>query len=91
LVVAKIPQEPPEFPQSLGRTIEAPLEKVALMLSRFQDSESQDVKGSLRMPTVEGSIDSDQESAFQSVIACRPFTMQAWDLAFHGATSCALA
>jgi hypothetical protein len=61
------------------------------MFSRFQDCESQDVKGSLLMPPEESSIDTDEERALQAVITSLLFTMQTLNLAFHGATSCDLA
>src|ERR1700680_4617079 len=43
-VIAKIPQEPPEFPKCLGSAIEAPVEGMALMFSWFEDGEPQNVE-----------------------------------------------
>src|SRR6266403_3720816 len=89
-VVTKIPQEPPEFPKCLRCAIESPCEGTSLMLSWFNNSESQNVKRTLRMPTVECPIDANQKYAFQGAITCALFFMQTRDMAFHGATSCCL-
>ena len=61
------------------------------MFSWFEDSEPENVERPFRMPSIEGAIDPDQEDTFQSVITFVLFTMQTWDMAFHGATSCDLA
>src|SRR6267143_3831293 len=74
-VVTKIPQEPPEFPKCLRCAIESPCEGTSLMLSWFNNSESQNVKRPLRMPTVEGPIDANQENAVQDVFGFVPFAM----------------
>ena len=39
------------------------------------------------MPAIEGSIDADQEDAFQDFVAVAAFAMQTWDLALHWLTS----
>ena len=57
------------------------------MFSWFEDSESQNVERSLRMPAVEGPIDADQENALQDVLGIVAFAMQTWDMAFHELTS----
>ena len=63
LVIAKVAQEPAEFPQSFGSAIEAAGEGTALLFAWFKDDELQDVEGPLRMPTVEDAVDADQERA----------------------------
>jgi hypothetical protein len=60
---------------------------VALVFSWFQDGESQDIKGPMRVPTEKDSIDTDEERAFQGVIASLRLTVQTWDLALHDAAS----
>src|SRR5882762_7569566 len=89
-VVTEIPQEPAEFPKRFGGAIESSCEWAALMFSRFNDSEPQNVKRPLRMPTIVGPIDANQEYPFQGAITCALFFMQTRDMAFHGATSCCL-
>src|ERR1700676_2928229 len=66
-VVAEIPQEPAELPKCFGGAVETTSERTALMLSWFKDSESQNVERPLRMPAVEGPIETDQENALQDV------------------------
>src|SRR5467141_1872691 len=90
-VVTEIPQEPAEFPKRFGGAVETPSERTILMVAWFKDYEPQNVKRPLRMPAVEGSIDTNQENALQGVFSCVMFAMQTRDMAFHGATSCCLA
>src|SRR6266404_3926034 len=90
-VVTEIPQEPAEFPKRFGGAVETSSERTILMFTWFKDYEPQNVERPLRMPAVEGSIDTDQENALQGVISCAMFAMQTRDVAFHGATSCDLA
>src|ERR1017187_5566111 len=52
-VVAKVPQEPAEFPQSFGSAVEATVEGTALMFSWFENGEPQNVERPLGMPAVE--------------------------------------
>jgi hypothetical protein len=61
------------------------------MFTWFKDYEPQNVERPLRMPAVEGSIDTNEENALQGVITCALLAMQTRDMAFHGATSCDLA
>src|SRR6266853_3216497 len=89
-VVTEIPQEPAEFPKSFGGAVETSSERTILMFTWFKDYEPQNVKRTLRMPAVEGSIDTNQENTLQGVISCVMFAMQTGDVAFHGATSCDL-
>src|SRR6267143_2029469 len=90
-VVIEIPQEPAEFPKRFGGAVETSSERTMLMFTWFKDYEPQDVKRPLRMPAVEGSIDTNEENALQGVISCALFAMQTRDMALHGATSCDLA
>src|SRR5467141_3903822 len=90
-VVTEIPQEPAEFPKRFGGAVETPSERTILMFTWFKDYEPQNVKRPLRLPAVEGSIDTNQENPLQGVISCVMFAMQTGDVAFHGATSCDLA
>jgi hypothetical protein len=90
-VITKVPQEPPEFPKRFGGAVEATGEGAALMFSWFEDRKVQGIERPLRMPAIKGSIDPDQEDAFQSVITFMLFTMQTSNMTFHGATSCGLA
>ena len=77
-VIAKVPQEPAEFPERFGSAVETTVEGTALMFSRFEDGEPQNVERPLRMPAVEDPIDADQENALQDVFGavglspCRP-------------------
>ena len=66
-VVAKIPQEPVEFPQSSRSTIKPARNGVSLMLLWFEDSEPDDEKWPLGMPAVKRPVDADQEDAFQRI------------------------
>jgi hypothetical protein len=59
-VVAELPQEPAEPPQSLLGAIEAASEKAALILVWLEDGEAEDVERSLRMPAEENTINSDR-------------------------------
>jgi hypothetical protein len=63
---------------------------MALMFSWFENDEPQNVEGSLGMPTIKDTIDADQENTLQDALGVVIFTMQTWDMAFHGATSCDL-
>jgi hypothetical protein len=63
---------------------------MAAVLFRFEDGESDKIKRSGRMPTVEGSIDTDQEDTIKVIGAILGFTMQAGNMAFHELTSCGL-
>jgi hypothetical protein len=90
-VVTEIPQEPAEFPKRFGGAVETSSERTILMFTWFKDYEPQNVKRSLRMPAVEGPIDTNQENALQGVISCVMFAVQTGEMAFHGATSCDLA
>src|SRR6266446_6629006 len=56
-VVTEIPEEPAEFPKSFGGAVETAGERMALMFWRFNNSESQNVKRTLRMPAVKCPID----------------------------------
>ncbi len=91
LVIAEVAEEPAEFPKGLGGAIEATSQETALLFAGLENGEAQDVEGSLRMSTVEDTIDADEESALQSVVSCTRISMQTWDMAFHEATSSDLA
>ena len=56
----------------------------------FEDNEPHNVERSLRMPAVEGPIDTDQENALQDLLGVVAFAMQTWDVALHELTSCCL-
>src|SRR5467141_5122097 len=56
-VVTEIPQEPAEFPKSFGGAVETSSERTILIFAWFKDYEPQNVERPLRMPAVEGSID----------------------------------
>jgi hypothetical protein len=75
LVIAEIPQEPGQFPEGLGGAIESSSKGMALQVFGFQDGEAKDEEGSLGMPAVEGSLDADQEDAFQDVVSVVIFAM----------------
>src|SRR6266404_6117960 len=90
-VVTEIPQEPAEFPKRFGGAVETSSERTILMFTWFKDYEPQNVKRPLRMPAVEGAIDTNEENALQYVLRVVAFAMQTRDIAFHGATSCDLA
>src|SRR6266404_5697829 len=90
-VVTEIPQEPAEFPKRFGGAVEPSSERTMLMFTWFKDYEPQNVKRPLRMPAVEGPIDTNEENTLQGVISCVMFAMQTGEMAFHGATSCGLA
>jgi hypothetical protein len=90
-VVTEIPQEPAEFPKSFRGAVETTGEGTALMSSRFEDSEPQTVEWTLRMPSIEGSINANQENALQDVLGVVTLSMQTWDMAPHELLSCCLA
>src|SRR6267378_4457391 len=90
-VVTEIPEEPAEFPKRFGGAVETSSERTILMFTWFKDYEPQNVKRPLRMPAVEGPLDTNQENTLQGVISCVMFAMQTGEMAFHGATSCDLA
>jgi hypothetical protein len=60
------------------------------MLTRFEDSELQDVKRSFEMPAVEDSIDAGEENALQDFRIVWAVPIQTFDLRFHWRTSCGL-
>src|SRR5580692_2973074 len=91
LVVAEIAEEPAEPPDRLRRAVESPREGPASTLIWFEDVEAKDVERLFRMPAIEDSIDANKESTFQCFIDSTLISMQTWDMAFHGATSCDLA
>src|ERR1019366_3816631 len=68
-VVAEISKKPPKFPKCFGGAVKTTVESPALMFSWFENGEARNIERSLRMPSIEGTIDPDQEDAFQSVIA----------------------
>src|SRR6266404_9947305 len=80
-VVTEIPQEPAEFPKRFGGAVETSSERTILMFTWFKDYEPQNVKRTLRMPAVEGAIDTNEENALQDVISCALFAMQTRDMA----------
>src|SRR6266576_5669530 len=90
-VVTEIPQEPAEFPKRFGGAVETSSKRTILMFTWFKNYEPQNVKRTLRMPAVEGSIDADEENTFQDVLRVVTFAMQAWDMTFHELTSGCLA
>src|SRR6202140_262013 len=89
-VVAKVPQEPAEFPECFGSAVEATVEGTALMFSWFEDGEPQYIDRSLGMPAVEHPVDADQENALQDAWGVGTVAVQTWNVAFHDATSCDL-
>src|SRR5512135_3534026 len=89
-VVAKVPQEPAEFPERFGSAVEATVEGAALVLSWFENDEPQNVERSFGMPAVEDPIDADQENTLQDALGVETITTQTWDVTFHGAISCDL-
>jgi hypothetical protein len=91
LVIAEIPQEPSQFPEGFGGAIEPPSNGMAQQVFGFEDSEAKDKEGSLRMPAVEGSLDADQEDAFQDIVSVVIFAMKSGDVAFHFRASSGLA
>src|SRR5882762_4887428 len=80
-VVTEISQEPPEFPKRFGGAVETAGERTALMFWRSNNSESQNVKRTLRMPAVKCPIDTDQENPLQNVLRVLAFAMQTRDMA----------
>src|SRR6266852_2969350 len=86
-VVAEVAQEPGELPQGLGRAIESSGDRLSGVLFGLEDGQAQGEARLLRVPPIEGSLDSDQEKPFQDVIPVLGFTMQTWDVAFHDFTS----
>src|SRR5450759_2986600 len=67
-VVAKVPQEPAEFPQCFGSAVETTVEGTALMFSWFENGKLQNIERPLRMPAVEDPIDADEKNAFQDAL-----------------------
>src|SRR6267154_2116496 len=64
-VVAEIAEEPAEFPKCFGGAVETSSERTILMFTWFKDYEPQNVKRPLRMPAVEGPLDTNQENALE--------------------------
>src|ERR1035437_4207015 len=87
-VVAEITKKPPKFPKCFGGAVETTVKGTALMFSWLEDSEPQNVERSLRMPAVEGPIDTDQENALQDLFGVVAFAVQAWNVTLHERTSC---
>src|SRR6266852_1699775 len=86
-VVAEVAQEPVELPQGLGRAIESSGDRLSGVLFGLEGGQAQGEEWLLRVPAIEGSLDSDQEKALQDVIPVLGFTMKTWDVTLHDSTS----
>jgi hypothetical protein len=62
-IVKEITQKPSEFPDSLGRAIEASRNRSADKFDRFDYGESEEVEGLLSVPSVVDAIHADEEHA----------------------------
>jgi hypothetical protein len=60
-VIAKVMEEPAEFPKCAISAVEAPGERKCFMGDRLEDAEAQGEEGFLRMPAIGGPLDSNQE------------------------------
>ena len=69
-VVAEVAQEPSELPKRFGRAIDAAGKGFAFELLRLKDSETEEVKGLLRVPAILGSLHADEEQSIGDVAGC---------------------
>jgi hypothetical protein len=63
---------------------------MSLVLFGLKNSEPDNEEWSLGMPAVKGSVDTDQENAFQHAFAAAVFMMKTWNMTFHFAVSAGL-
>jgi hypothetical protein len=66
-VVTEIAQEPVQLPQGFLGAIEPSRNLARGELLRFEDRETKNEKGFLRIPTIVGPVDSNQENAFERI------------------------
>jgi hypothetical protein len=62
-----------------------------LMFLGLEDGESQDVKRSLWMPAVEGTINADEKNALYDIVAGLAITVKSWNVSLHEFVSWGLA
>jgi hypothetical protein len=90
-VVAKISQEPAEPPQCFRCAIDPARQGMAAVLFGLENREAQEVKRSGGMPTIERTINTDEEDTFKLIRAISTFAMQAGNVVRHELTSCGTA
>jgi hypothetical protein len=90
-VIAEISQKPAQSPECFGCAVNPASEGMAAVFLGFNDRESHEIKRSGRVPSIEGSFDSNQEDTFKGICAISAFVMQAGDVACHELTSCGAA
>src|SRR5439155_15388034 len=84
-VVSEVAQKPGEFPHCSGRAVEAASDQTPGQVLGLENSEAKQVIGSLCMPAVSRSLNSDEE---ESRVDGRPIRgTEAFEVASHAAPS----
>src|SRR6185437_14265587 len=87
VVVAKVTQEPAQFPQRLVGAIDPPGKDAAGELLRFEHGELSSVEGFLWMPAVLRPVDADQINSIRNLGRLGGL-VQAREAPFHATLSC---
>ena len=86
-VVAKVVEEPTEFPKGALGAVEPPGEGKCFMGGGLQDAEAQGKEGLLRMPSIGGSFDPNKEEPVKVADQILLAGMQAGNMALHDLAS----
>jgi hypothetical protein len=86
-IVAKVVEEPTEFPKSAFSAVEAPGEGKCFMGGGLQDGEAQGKEGLLGMPAIGGPFDPDQEESVEITHQILVSGMQAGNVSPHDLAS----
>src|SRR6185437_14329830 len=87
VVVAKVTQEPAQFPQRLAGAVDPPGKDAAGELLGFEHGELNGVEGFLCVPAVLRPVDADQINSIRDLGGLGSL-VQAGEAAFHATTSC---
>src|SRR6185437_3445041 len=87
-VVTEVAQKPLQFPKGSSAGVQAAAEDLSCVLVGLKNGKSQYEEGLVRMPAIEGLLDSNEEDTLKLVIARLRDLMKPWDVALHGRTSC---
>jgi len=86
-VIAEVPEEPTQFPQSSGSGVKPTGDRPAGVLLGLEDAQAQGEEGLLRMPAVLGALNPNQEEAFEISVCILPGAVQAGHVTLHERTS----
>src|ERR1700692_2240947 len=86
-VTSEVSEEPTELPQGSGIGVEPTGDRPADILLGLEDDQAQGEEGLLRMAAVEGTLDPNQEEAFEIGVSVLRGTVQSREEAFHKCTS----